>query len=431
MKWWKGLFGLQRDGQETKAVVGLNDALAGHYSASRHDGDNFRTNQVTLAQYNDANAATATGALGAATTWACIRLLAGTIGSLPLMVYRRVNGFNVEAPDHPLARLLHDQPNSEQTPIDFWEFMQASLELEGHAYSPIKRRGDRISSLMQPIAPGLMTRRRLVNGDTEYSWVLNGERHTCTSRDMLHIRGFLAGASTLSVCRRVFGTALSIDSAATATFANGIRPSGVLLSKDTFDKDQRKEAEQYLLERYQGTVNSGVPMVLDRDMTWQQLTINPEDAQMLESRAFSVEEICRVFGVPPHMVGHTAGNTQLGSSISEQTRGFEKNTLRQRVKRVEQAVAMQLLSPADLARGISIKFNMEALLRGSPDERAKFHESGLRNGWLTINEVRATEGLPPVPGGDVPRMQMQNVPITYEPDQGGNDGGAAPALPPA
>lgn len=395
-----------------KTVIGLGDALSGFYSSSRQDGTNFRTNMVTLAQFSDASAATAIGAMGVATTWACVNLLAGTIASLPLMVYRDVNGANVAAKDHPLYRLLHDRPNFDQTALDFWEFMQGSLELAGNAYAVIERTGGRVTSL-RPVVPELMQVRRLANGQIGYTWTEDSRKYEKTERDVFHIRGFgggpLGGISTLSVCRRVFASAMSVDQAASATFSNGVRPTGVLRTKDTLVGDQRKEAERVLTEKYAGAINAGVPMILDRDMQWQQLTINPEDAQMLESRGFSVEEICRVFGVPPHMVGHTAGNTQLGSSITEQTRGFEKFTLRRRVKRIEQAAMQQLLTPADVAGGISIEFGMEGLLRGSSEERAAFYESGLKNKWKTINEVRALENDPPVPWGDRPWGQQQDI----------------------
>lgn len=144
----------------------------------------------------------------------------------------------------------------------------------------------------------------------------------------------------------------------------------------------------------------------------KQLMFNPDDAQMLESRGFSVEEICRFFGVPPFMIGHTEKTTSWGTGLEQQTLGFQKFTLRRRMKRIEQALAKQLLTDEDRARGIVIEFNLEGLLRGDSGARSAFYQSGLTNGWMTINEVRALENMPPVAGGDVPRMQMQNVPIT-------------------
>jgi HK97 family phage portal protein len=133
---------------------------------------------------------------------------------------------------------------------------------------------------------------------------------------------------------------------------------------------------------------------------------------MLESRAFSVEEICRFFGVPPHMVGHTEKTTSWGTGLEQQTLGFQKFTLRRRLKRIEMALEKQLLTARDRVEGVTIEFNLEGLLRADSKSRSEFYASGLQNGWFTINEVRALENMPPVEGGDTPRMQMQNVPIT-------------------
>lgn len=206
--------------------------------------------------------------------------------------------------------------------------------------------------------------------------------------------------------------ARSINAAARATFRNGIRTSGVMSSDKAFTADQRKTAEDLLQEKYAGSMNAGRPFLLDNGLKWQSISINPEDAQMLESRAFSVEEICRFFGVPPHMVGHTENSTSWGTGLAEQVLGFQKFTLRRRLKRIEQALEKQLLTPKDRADGITIEFNIEGLLRADSKSRAEFYNAGLQNGWFTINEVRALENMPPVEGGDVPRMQMQNQPIT-------------------
>jgi HK97 family phage portal protein len=207
---------------------------------------------------------------------------------------------------------------------------------------------------------------------------------------------------------------VSTDAAAASIFANGVRPSGILSAGENvaLTKEQRETLETLLTDKFAGALKAGRPMLLDRGMKWQQLDLNPEDAQMLESRRFGVEEICRIFGVPPHMVGHTENSTSWGTGLEQQTLGFVKFSLRRRLKRIEQALEKQLLTDRDRAEGITIEFNLEGLLRGDSAGRASFYQSGLNNGWMTINEVRRLENLPPVPGGDEPRMQSQNVPIT-------------------
>jgi HK97 family phage portal protein len=233
---------------------------------------------------------------------------------------------------------------------------------------------------------------------------------------MMHIRGFggnpLGGMSTLHFGRNTFSLARAVDRSAGGMFKNGLRPSGVLTFENWLSPEQRKLAEDKLTEKYLGAMNTGKPLILEGGTKWQQLTISPEDAQMLESRSFSVEEICRFFGVPPHMVGHTAKSTSWGTGLEQQTLGFQKFTLRRRLKRIEQALEKQLLKADDRASGFTIEFNIEGLLRGDSAARAGFYQSALTNGWMTINEVRGLENMPPVDGGDTPRMQMQNVPIT-------------------
>ena len=361
--------------------------------------------------------------LGLSAVWACVNLIAGTIASLPLMVYRTgSDGSRDVFRDHSLYRVLHDSPNSLQTALDFWEFTGASIELWGNGFARKVKSGDRIVGLT-PVMPALPQVSNLGNGRLRYRWTEGGKEFDLTSDDVLHIRGFggnpLGGMSTLSFGARAFGLALDIDRSARGTFKNGLRPSGVLTFDKFLTQEQRDIVEEKLTEKYVGAMNSGRPLVLEGGTKWAQLGINPEDAQMLESRGFSVEEIARFFGVPPFMIGHAEKSTSWGTGIKEQTLGFQKFTLRRRLKRIEQSLEKQLLSPADRAAGIVIEFNLEGLLRGASDERASFYQSGLSNGWMTINEVRALENLPPVEGGDVPRMQSQNVPITQAPAKPG------------
>ncbi|KAK0350796.1 hypothetical protein LTR94_027561, partial [Friedmanniomyces endolithicus] len=199
--------------------------------AGAQDGDNFRTNRITVAEYNDAGGAH--GVLGLATTWACVNFIAGTIASLPLTVYHKgPGGVPVEATDHHLYRLLHNRPNFDQSAFDFWEYLAASIELHGNAYAEISfGSGGRIIALT-PVRPDIMSVSRLVSGDIEYRWTDNGRPREVTQAAMLHIRGFggspLGGLSPLSVCRRSFASASSVESAAAKIFSNGVLSSGVI-----------------------------------------------------------------------------------------------------------------------------------------------------------------------------------------------------------
>nr|WP_153417680.1 phage portal protein [Sinorhizobium medicae] len=355
--------------------------------------------------------------LAISAVWACVNLLAGTIASLPLMVYRtNSRGERTLARDHPLFRILHDSPNYDQTATDFWEFSSASIELWGNSYAAIERNGGGRVAALTPLRPDSVSVRRLENGNLEYRWIMDGETHVGSDRAILHIRGFggdpLGGMSTLHFGRHAFGLARAIDRAAAGTFSNGMIAQTALTFERWLTDEQRNLAETKLSEKYIGAKNSGRPIILEGGTKIDVLSIKPEDAQMLESRGFSVEEVCRFFGVPPFMVGHTQKVTSFGSGLEQQVLGFQKFTLRRRLKRIEQALEKQLLTPAERAAGLTIEFNLEGLLRGDSTARAAFYQSALANGWMTINEVREKENLPRVEGGDVPRMQMQNVPIT-------------------
>lgn len=365
--------------------------------------------------------------LALSSAWACVNLLAGTLAALSMLVtVPTPQGGHRPDEGHELHRLLNESPNADQTAYDFWEYAVAAIEIRGNFHALIKRLGERITSLT-PILASVQSR-RTATGSIRYTWTEDGVYYDEPQENVFHVRGFggspLAGFSTLTFGRHTFGLAMATDRAAGTTFSNGVRPSGVLTMPGTLKEDQRQPIEEGLQRKFVGAMNSGRPMVLEGGVKWEQLSFSPEDAQMLQSRAFSVEEVCRFFGVPPFMIGHTEKASSWGTGLKEQTLGFQKFNLRRRAKRIEQAIRKQLMSPADRARGVKCKFNFEDLLRGATDERSAFYNAGLSSGWLTINEVRAQEGLPPVAGGDVPRMQVQNVPIT-EP------GKVTPVTPPA
>lgn len=309
--------------------------------------------------------------------------------------------------------MLHDSPNYDQTALDFWEGGQAALELRGNMHARIERSVGRIVAL-HPIVDPVVTRQP--NGALRYRWTENGKSYDEPQENVFHVRGFggspLGGMSTLSYGRQVFGLSLAVNSAAQTTFANGVRPSLILTPPaDRTLGDRRDVIEKALQEKHAGTMNAGRPLLLEGGLTPHQVSFSPEDAQMLESRSFSVEEICRFFETPPHMIGHTEKSTSWGTGLEEQTLRFQKFTLRRRLKRIEQAIMKQLLTPADRAAGIVVEFNLEGLLRADSKGRSEFYRTMTQIGAMTINEVRGLENLPPVAGGEVPRMQSQNIPI--------------------
>ena len=427
-----GRFPVVADRKTVVPIGGSGDPLGQFYgaatgfAASREDGDNFRTNQVTVAEFNDRYPVGTGAALSLSAVWACVNLLSGTIASLPLMVYREAGGKRVVAYDHPLFYLLHDSPNADQTSLDFWDFVAATIELRGNGYSEIARKDGRPTSLAVPLPPEFVTVKRLSSGALEYTVDQDGKKRTVPQSGMLHIRGFggnpLGGLSTLTFARRAFASAMTVENASRSTFGNGIRTNGAFISEHPLTKEQMNEVDETLNEKYAGAMNAGRPLILNHGMKYQAISMNPEDAQMLESRAYSVEEICRYFGVPPFMIGATTKVTTWGTGLEQMILGFQKFTLRRRLKRIETALEKQLLTGDDRARGVTIEFNLDGLLRGDSASRAASYASGIQNGYYTINEVRAWENLPPVEGGDEARVQAQNTPI--------KNGAAPPAFPP-
>lgn len=370
---------------------------------------------------------TVSNVMGLSAAWACLNLLAGIVGSLPGMIYQGEGEERQVRRDHWLYRILHDSPNAEMTALDFWEYVAGALELRGNFYARKLMIGDRMVGL-QPYNPDQVQPYRVNQyGAIRYRVNAGRERLDLSAEEMFHIRGFggdmLRGISTLAVGRQVFGLALAGDQVASGLFRNGMRPVGAVVFEDEFKGDQRDRAESIMADKYAGAVNSGKPLVFDRGQKWQSIQLSPDDAQMLETRKFGIEEVCRMFLVPPVMIGHTEKVTAWGTGLEQIKLGFLQFSLQRRLERIEQAVLKQLMTPADRAAGVKFEFNVEGFLRADSRGRSAYYSAGLKDGWMTINEVRRKENLPPIPGGDIPRIQAQNVPVS--------DAAAAPVAAPA
>lgn len=355
--------------------------------------------------------------LSLSAAWACVNLIAGLTGTLPFHVWKNdANGVPQIASDFWLERILQD-PNIDQTCVDMLEWLAGSLELRGNGFYEKRRQGGRIIAL-EPM-PATTAVKRNARGRLEYRFPGDdGRTRVLDQDDVWHVRGFgggpLGGLSTLSFGRHAFGLAIATDRAAGSTFANGVRPSGVLKFKDWLKGEKRQAAHEKLTREHVSAMNTGKPLVLEGGVEWQQISFSPEDSQMLQSRGFSVEDVCRFFGVPPVLVGHTEKTSSWGTGVAEITLGFVKFNLRRRLKRIEKSADKQLLTAQERAAGYYTRFDLEGLLRGSPLERARFYEIMTRIGTYEVDYVRRLENLPPLPNGagSVPRMQAQNVPLT-------------------
>jgi len=369
------------------------------------------TNHAFWAEYNQASGSgervNVPTALRISTVWACVRLISETVSTLPFMLYKREPERAV-AFKHPLYFLLHDSPNADMTAVSFWEVVVASMLLWGNAYALILRAGGSIVAL-EFIVPERIQGIRRSDGSIEYRWVdAQGKVHETSDADILHIPAFsidgLVGLSPIAYASSILGSALAADRAAGTFFRNALMSSGVFTTDNAVKEGQREVFKQRLQE-YQGAMNAGKAPLLEGGVKFSALGINPNDAQLLETRAFSIEEICRWYRVPPYMVGHSEKSTSWGTGLEQQNLGFLQYTLRPWLKRIEQAVNKKLLGPTE-RRELYSEFNFEALLRADSAGRSAFFSTMVQNGIYTRDEVRAKENLTPM-GGNAEELTVQ------------------------
>lgn len=354
---------------------------------------------------------TADKAMQLSAVWACIRLLSESVSTLPMKVYRReADGSRKLAQDHPAYQVLCRRPNLEMTPSRFMLMVVASICLRGNAFIEKKMIGRKLVAL-NPLLPQNMVVKRLDTGQLQYTYTEDGKKRVIPVDRMMHIRGFgldgVCGMMPLSSGREVFGAAMAVDESAAKIFENGLQTSGYISSKVALNKEQRERLRQYLAA-FAGSKNAGKMMVLEGDLSYQNVTMNPEDAQMLESRAFSIEEICRWFRVPPFMVGHVTKQSSWASSVEGMNLIFLTNTLRPLLVNIEQEISRCLL---DSDEDYFAEFSVEGLLRADSVGRAAYYTTALQNGWMSRNDVRRLENLPPIPGGEIYTVQLNLTPL--------------------
>ncbi|MEX7116417.1 phage portal protein, partial [Pseudomonas aeruginosa] len=254
----------------------------------------------------------------------------------------------------------------------------------------------------------------------------NGVERDIPERNLMHIRGFgldgVCGMLPVTMGRDIFGSAMSAEEAAAKVFAQGMQASGIL-SGDTVLTPKQREDLRNSLSAFMGSQNAGKIMVAEAGLKYQGITMNPEAAQMLESRSFNVEEMCRWFRVPPFMVGHMDKQSSWASSVEAQNLHFLTNSLRPLLVNIEQEITRCLIGEAD-AEEFFAEFAVEGLLRADSAGRAAWYNTALQNGWMSRNEVRRLENLPPIEGGNVFTVQSALVPLEQ---LGATAGGVSPA----
>ncbi|MFK3973768.1 phage portal protein [Pseudomonas sp. NPDC087358] len=350
-------------------------------------------------------------ALQLSTVWACVRLISETLATLPIALYEDQAGVPVVASSHPVHRVISIQPNADQTPVEFWECVLVSLLMSGNSFNEPHWVRNELSSLEFLLPQAVSPPKRNSSGAIEYRFIDSmGVSHTVTDDEMMHTRGFgndpLFGLSPLAMGRNVFGAAMAADESASKMFANGMKLGGVLSTDQILKKEQREDIREDMATKFAGAVNTGKTLVLEAGMKYQQVSMTPEDAQMLQTRAFNVEEICRWFRVPPWMVGHTSNSTSWGTGMEQQMIGFLSFTLLPWMKRIEQSINRRLLKPGERRRFYA-KFNPEGLLRADSAARAAFYSSMTQNGIYTRDECRIKENMAPK-GGNADELTVQS-----------------------
>ena len=354
--------------------------------------------------------------------YSCVRILAEAVAGLPLHFYRyKQDGGKERAIDNNLYHLLHDEPNKEMSSFIFRETLMTHLLLWGNAYAQIIRNGKGEVVALYPLMPNKMQVDRDENGELYYIYTRSSEEAKTmegvtvylTPRDVLHIPGLgfdgLVGYSPIAMAKNAIGLAIATEEYGAKFFANGAAPSGVLEHPGTI-KDPSRLRENWN-STFGGSANSGKVAVLEEGMKYTPISISPEQAQFLETRKFQIDEIARIFRVPPHMVGDLEKSSF--SNIEQQSLEFVKYTLDPWVIRWEQSLSRSLLNE-DEKRKYFFKFNLEGLLRGDYESRMSGYATARQNGWMSANDIRELENMDKIPaedGGDLYLINGNMLPL--------------------
>lgn len=362
-------------------------------------------------------------ALQMTAVYSCVRILAEAVAGLPLHLYRYTDdGGKEKAIDHPLYRILHDEPNSEMSSFVFRETLMTHLLLWGNCYAQIIRNGKNEIVGLYPLTPNRVTVHRDENGQLYYLYTRGADDVTNTKNmtvklgpsDVLHIPGLgfdgLVGYSPIAMAKNAIGLAIATEEYGAKFFANGAAPSGVLEHPGTI-KEPGKVREAWQ-SQFGGSANSNKIAVLEEGMKYTPISISPEQAQFLETRKFQINEIARIFRVPPHMVGDLEKSSF--SNIEQQSLEFVKYTLDPWVVRWEQTLARTLFTVEEKKK-FFFRFNVEGLLRGDYVSRMNGYATARQNGWMSANDIRELENLDRIPteeGGDMYLVNGNMLPLT-------------------
>jgi len=331
-------------------------------------------------------------ALQVSTAWACVRILAETIGSLPVSIYERDEKGNAQKIDHDLSPLFVSAPNADMTKVEYFEAKTTNLALRGNAYSMIERNGAGNVSSLYPMSSLLTEPKRADSGTVYYEFQDRGKTVKLPQEKVWHIKGFgsdgLTGLSPVAYARQSLGMALAAEEFQARFFANGANPSYIIEVPDWLTPEQRRDARENINRLWVGLDQVHRAQLLEGGMKATAATMPLEDAQFMQLRGFSIQEVCRIYRIPPHMVMDLSRSTN--NNIEHQGQEFVMFTLAPYLTRIEASFSKWLLKPEERSKYF-LRFNVDALLRADAAGRAALYSSGLQNGWMSRNEVRALE----------------------------------------
>lgn len=340
-------------------------------------------------------------AMTVSAVFAAIRLLAETVASLPLDMYKlNADGSRTLETQHELIKLLKHRPNRRQTRIEFFEQLMLNLVSSGNAYVLLGYMGSRLVSL-QVINSGSIQPELLASGDMVYHWTqADGQRRQLTEKEIWHVRLFgtgLTGLSPLAHAAKSVGVAIAGDDKITSLMANGAKPTGALMHPSWPNKDQRDALRSEMAGLVGGDQTEIA--VLGGGMKFEAMSLTPEDLELLATRRFSLEEIARIFGVPSVLINDTSASTVWGSGIESLINGFYKFNLRPYLEKIELSIIVNLLPRTEWGQ-YEMEFDADAILRATLKDRVESASKQVLSGLMTPNEGRRIEGRPPKPNGD-------------------------------
>jgi HK97 family phage portal protein len=351
------------------------------------------------------------GALQISTVWACIERRATTIASLPFFAYQQLsNGQKELARTSRLYSLLHESPNSRMTPFEFWRAVVMNHDLRGNGYARIDRDDQDEALALWPMPADQVQPYVMDDGSMVYKYSIGNDIAVLAAENVLHLKNLgngTVGLSKLEFMRATTDEAAKAQTSASNLFGSSGKPTGVLMIDRVINAQQRAKINENFAEMANGSTSR--LYVLEADMKYQQLSMTPEQQQLLETRKLTVEEFCRWLDVPPVLVHHS-NVTAWGSGIEQIVDGWHKLSIRPMLVNIEQAVRKRVMTPRQRAT-MSIEFSLDALLRGNPKDRAELHAKYVQNGIMDRNEVRQLENMPPREGGDQLTAQSNLVPL--------------------